>query len=192
MRPEEKGKRRAKRKAKQVKAREGRTQLPRFIACHYLKDNIHPDHGILLDAFECARDRSHWMELPYRLLTDVKPCHCWVNVEVVVARWGGRMVCGWSFRIDPLEGFTNCMADIEARPHAVWSDDDGKLWEVSPDCRGAFFLPSDRVRPYMALNVGFADNEFQARTYRPPDPFLEGHPLIGNIYISVGSVRNDE
>ena len=64
-----------------------------------------------------------------------------------MALWGGRMVCGWSFRIDPLEGFTNCMADIEARPHAVWADEDGQLWEVSPDCRGAYFLPSDMVRP---------------------------------------------
>jgi hypothetical protein len=35
------------------------------------------------------------------------------------------MVCGWSLRLDPTEDRTNCMADIEARPHAVWADDDG-------------------------------------------------------------------
>jgi hypothetical protein len=27
-------------------------------------------------------------------------------------------------------------------------------------------VPSDKVRPYLAFDVGFTDNEFQARTYR--------------------------
>jgi hypothetical protein len=183
---EEKRRRRAKRKAKQARAKMERGRLPRFIACHYLKNLIPPDAGVLQDAFEYAKDRTRWMQLPYRPLGGTVPCQCWVNVEKAVALWGGRMVCGWSFRIDPLEGFTNCMADIEARPHAVWGDEGGQLWEVSADCRGAYFLPSDKVRPYLALNVGFADNEFQARTYRPPDPFLAGSPQIGNSYIRVG------
>ena len=78
------------------------------------------------------------------------------------------------------------MADIEARPHAVWADEDGQLWEVSPDCRGAYFLPSDMVRPNLALNVSFTDNELQARTYRPSDPFLALRRPVGNFYVAVG------
>ena len=60
----------------------------------------------------------------------------------------------------------------------MWADEDGQLWEVSPDCRGAYFLPSDWVRPNLALNVSFTDNELQARTYRPSDPF-PGAPSPG-------------
>src|SRR5438105_3111827 len=61
MTTDEKRKRRAKRKAKQ--ARKERTRLPRFIACHYLKNMIPPDGEILRDAFDCARDRSRWVQL---------------------------------------------------------------------------------------------------------------------------------
>ena len=109
-------KRCAKRKEKEARARKEQSRRPRFIACHYVMDQIAPDAGVLRDAFECARDRSRWVQLPYRRPNDGKPCQCWLNVEKAVALWGGRMVCGWSFRMDPLDGFTNCMADIEARP----------------------------------------------------------------------------
>jgi hypothetical protein len=123
---EEKRKRRAKRKEKEARARKERSRRPRFIACHYLMDQVAPDAGILQDAFACAGDRSRWAQLPYRRLEGSRCCECWVNVGKAVALWGGRMVCGWSFRIDPMEGFTNYMADIEARPHAVWGDEDGR------------------------------------------------------------------
>jgi hypothetical protein len=183
---EEKRKRREKRKAKQAKAKKVRGGMPRYIACHYRTDLIPPDTEVLRDAFACARDRSRWVKLPYRPLDGSEPSQCWMNVDKAVAGWGGKMVCGWSLRIDPLEGFANCMADIEARPHAVWNDGNGRLWEVSDDCRGCYFVQSDMVRPCLALNVGFTDNEFQARSYRPPDPFLAVHPLIGNFYVPVG------
>jgi hypothetical protein len=178
---EKKRQRRAKRKAKQTRSE--RNLLPRFIACHFLEGKPHPTADHLLDAFECAQNRRNWLELPYRE-TDGKPCQCWLNVEKAVSLWGGKMVCGWSFRIDPLDGFKNCLAAIEAIPHAVWSDEEGNLYEVSPDCRGAYFLPSVKVRPYLAINVGFTDNEAQAETYRPPDPFLM--PFSRNFYVRVG------
>lgn len=183
---EEKRRRREKRKKKQARARQERGRIPRFIACHYLKNLIPPDAEILRDAFDCAKDRSRWMELSYIPLEGSEPCQCWVNVEKAIALAGGKMVCGWSFHIDPMEGFTNCMAEIEARPHAVWSDANGQLSEVTEDCLGCYFLPSDKVRPNLAVNVGFTDNEFQARTYRPSDPFLARHLQFGNFYIRVG------
>ena len=174
MRIEEKRIRCAKRKAK----------LPCFIACYGFIDLVHPDAGVLRDAYEVSKDRTLWMQLPCRFI-DSEPLQCWENVEKAIAYWGGRMVSGWSFRIDPLEGFVNCMADIEARPHAVWCDNEGRLWEVSHDFRGCSFVPSDKVQPYMAINVGFTDTEFQARTYCPPEP----HPLISNFYIRIGKEK---
>ena len=183
---EQKRQRREKRKQRKAKRRPCRP--PSFVACHYVEDQIHPDADILRNAFDCARDRSAWMRLPYRPI-DSEPYQCWHNVEKAVLGWGGKMVCGWWFRIDPMPGITNCMADFEARPHAVWCDDTGTLYEVSHDCRGGFFLPSDKVKPFLALKVGFTDTEFQAQTYRPPNSLFM--PRCGNFYIPLKETTNE-
>jgi hypothetical protein len=59
------------------------------------------------------------------------------------------------------------MNNIEMIPHGVWRNPVGALIEVSHDCRGGLFVASSVVVPYKGMNVGFVDNEFYARTYRP-------------------------
>ena len=67
--------------------------------------------------------------------------------------------------------------------HAVWRSPEGKLFEVSDDCKDAPFFPSQVVRPYMALNVGFCDDLSYASTYRPNNPELAA--VSGNAFCKI-------
>lgn len=143
---------------------------PRFVACHYRIDLVHPTVEVLLDAYRAAQEK--WLTLPYRPLPDgSEPNRCWLNVEKAIELWSGEMQVAWCLRrSSPLPGDKNALADVEAIPHAVWKDSHGRLYEVSEDCKGLSVVTSDVVKPFMALNVGFCDSLFNARTYRPADP----------------------
>lgn len=110
---------------------------------------------------------------------------CWKNVAKAIEIWGGQLQVGWHFHHDPMPGQKNHMAEIEAIPHAVWRSPEGSLIEVSEDCQGAPFFPSEVVQPYMALNVGFCDDLSSALTYRPTNPELL--VVSGNAYRKIPS-----
>lgn len=158
--------------------------MPNFVACHFLADLVPPTAEVLLDAFLCAKDRSLWRTPPYRKLPKSRPSQCWRNVERAIALWGGTSQLGWSYHLDPIEGQKNCMADIEAIPHAVWRSPSGELFEISADYKDRPFMPSDVVQPYMALNVGFMDDHDSAATYRPTNPFLACRTLTAALRLA--------
>jgi hypothetical protein len=145
---------------------------PRYIACHYRLDLVPPTPEVLVDAYHAARDNSRWLVLPFRALTRARFGRCWDNVRRAVRLWGGKMAVGWSFNHDPLPDFKNSMAGIEAIAHAVWLSPEGSLIEVSRECKGKPFMPSEVVQPMMALNVGFCDTLAQASSYSPAHPVL--------------------
>jgi hypothetical protein len=156
---------------------------PKYVGCHYRLDLVPPTSEVLLDAYHAAKDESQWLFLPYYPLPMGSVDHqCWKNVEKAVELWGGEMQPGWYFHRDPMVA-KNYMADIEAIPHAVWRSPEGHLIEVSADCEGAPFFPSQVVLPYMALNVGFCDDLFHASSYRPSN--FELAALSGNAYCEI-------
>jgi hypothetical protein len=156
---------------------------PKYVGCHYRLDLVPPTSAVLLDAYHAAKDKASWVILPYRPLPTGSVDHqCWRNVEKAVELWGGQMQPGWYFHHDPMSA-KNYMAAIEAIAHAVWRSPAGQLFEVSEDCEGAPFFPSEVVRPYMALNVGFCDDLFHASTYCPTNPVLA--VVSGNAYCKI-------
>lgn len=157
------------------------TRKPKYAACHYRLDLMAPTEEVLLDAYRAAKDKTRWLTLPYRSLPMGSEFgQCWKNVAKAIQLWGGEAQVGWYFHDDPLPGQRNCLSDIEAIAHAVWRSPDGVLVEVSEECQGAPFFPSEVVQPLMALNVGFCDDLFNASTYRPINPALAA--MSGNIY----------
>lgn len=160
--------------------------MPNYVACHYRMDLVVPTGDDLFDAFRAAHQRADWLKLPFkRLPQGSKKGQCWTNVEKAIAKWGGKMQIGWHFRVDPMPGINNCMADIEAIPHAVWLSPKRELIEVSHDCRAGKFFPSKILKPLIAINVGFVDTEEQARTYRTNNLSLAALCHMGNFYIEL-------
>jgi len=72
-------------------------------------------------------------------IAGAKPDNCFENVAGEVARQGGKRVCGWAV-------FEGPRIWIELQFHAVWSDNDGHLADVTPRNDGervVLFLPDD-------------------------------------------------
>lgn len=79
---------------------------------------------------------------------DSKINECFPNVEVKIARDGGRMLCGWQLWEWP-------RVMVEAEFHAVWVSADGSMVDITPKEQGEsriLFLP-DPKRTYDGVLV---------------------------------------
>lgn len=77
--------------------------------------------------------------VPIRMEEYSKIRNCYVNVDEKIRRNGGKAILGWAI----WQGAHIC----EAEHHAVWEDEEGSLWDVTPQSTAIselMFLPDDR------------------------------------------------
>lgn len=68
------------------------------------------------------------ISVPFKLVRDVLPLNCLINCEQQVEREGGRLVVGWRITETPYYS--------EHSHHAVWEDESGQVWEITPNLVG--------------------------------------------------------
>jgi hypothetical protein len=104
---------------------------------------INPEVRRLLVEMEIDEASAKWLE--FHRPKDFQPAlsECHINVLVQCRYRGGQPVCGWTIWQDKANEF------VEAQFHTVWSDEHGKLKDVTPRHdreRVVLFVPEPDLR----------------------------------------------